>query len=120
MPFLNPRRQSDILFYCALIFIATIFISFVLVDLIYPFPESVISGDPWWRHNRKIVIVTVIDNVYSNNIATVNHGNTVNNISTSSDYFKDMSVRNKISYAKKYRFEFVVKGVEDWDREEVN
>jgi hypothetical protein len=103
--------------------IATIFIFFVLVELIYPFSTSVISGDPWWRHNHRIVIVTVIDNVYFSN-AMVNRKDgsiePVNNISTSSDYFKEMSARNKISYAEKYRFDSVIKGIKDWDREVVN
>ncbi|GBB95414.1 hypothetical protein RclHR1_02530009 [Rhizophagus clarus] len=125
MVYFRPIRSSmkskerPELFYCTIIFMAAVLISFVLLDLIYPFPESVISGDPWWRHNHRIAIVTVVDNVNYDNIAVVDTGKEVNNnnISTSSDYFKAISVRNKKSYAEKYGYKLVIKGIEDWDRE---
>jgi hypothetical protein len=128
MTYFKPTRsplkskQSPELFYCALIFMTAVFISFVLLDLIYPFPESVISGDPWWRHNHKITIVTVINNVNYSDIATADTGKEVNNnnISTSSDYFKTMNVRNKRSYAEKYGYKLVIKEIEDKDQEAVN
>ncbi|CAB4413192.1 unnamed protein product [Rhizophagus irregularis] len=112
-------KQRPELFYCTLIFVVAVFISFILLDLIYPFPESVISGDPWWKHNHRITIVTVINNVNDIDIAMVDTEKEVNNnnISTSSDYFKMMSIRNKKNYAEKYGYKFVIKGIEDWDRE---
>lgn len=120
-PALKSRRRPE-LFYCTLIFVVAVFISFVLLDLIYPFPESVISGDPWWRYNHRITIVTVINNVNNSDTTIVDAGKEVNNnnISTSSDYFNVMSVRNKKNYAEKYGYNFVIKGIEDWDREAVN
>ncbi|PKY48560.1 hypothetical protein RhiirA4_404540 [Rhizophagus irregularis] len=104
-------KQRPELFYCTLIFVVAVFISFILLDLIYPFPESVISGDPWWKHNHRITIVTVINNVNDIDIAMVDTEKEVNNNNIST------SIRNKKNYAEKYGYKFVIKGIEDWDRE---
>ncbi|CAI2174526.1 633_t:CDS:2 [Funneliformis geosporum] len=106
MSYVTSKRRPE-LFHVVLLFVATIILSFFLVDPIYPFPESVISGDPWWRYDPLIVIVTVIDDTTSdgNNKAEM----IVNNL-TSSDYFKEAGIQNKIIYADKYGYELVIKG----------
>ncbi|CAG8446802.1 5459_t:CDS:2 [Funneliformis mosseae] len=101
----TPKRRPEF-FHVVLLFVATIILSFILVDPIYPFPESVISGDPWWRYDPDplIVMVTVIDESSKDG-----NNKDVNNL-TSSDYFKEIGIKNKIIYADKYGYELVIKG----------
>ncbi|CAG8556000.1 13785_t:CDS:2 [Acaulospora morrowiae] len=103
-------------FYSSILFMLLVFVSFFLLDHVCPFPESVVSGDPWWKTHPLIVIVTVIDN---NNFSQGPRGPSETISGFSSKKFFNITkkaLENKERYADFYGYEVAVKDVKDWTR----
>ncbi|CAG8586170.1 2151_t:CDS:2 [Acaulospora colombiana] len=126
-----PTRQKPPArhFYISIVFALSVFISFFLLDHICPFPESVISGDPWWKVNPLVVIVTVIDDNgfspnqrrFSSSAGSIRNGTlrgeTVGRVASKKSFnVTKRALENKKRYANLHGYELAVKSVKDWTR----